>query len=85
MLTFTTVLLGCLTVALGAKMPQYEAVEEWNMWKGQHEKTYASELEDLNRHLVWLSNRKYIELHNANSHVFGYQLAMNHFADMVRP
>lgn len=83
MLTVTAVLLGCLSVALSLKMPQYEFVEEWNMWKGQHEKSYASQLEDLDRHLVWLSNKKFIELHNANSHIFGYHLAMNHFGDLV--
>lgn len=77
------VVLSCLAVALCAKMPQYEFVEEWNLWKGQHEKSYSSDLEDLDRHLVWLSNKKFIELHNANSHVFGYHLAMNHFGDLV--
>ena len=83
MLTFAAALLGCLSVASSLKMPQYELVEEWNMWKGHHEKTYATDLEDLNKHLVWLSNKKFIALHNANSHIFGYELAMNHFGDLV--
>lgn len=78
------VLVSCLTATLCAKMPQYEFVEEWKMWKGQHEKSYASELEELDRHLVWISNKKFIELHNANSHIFGYNLAMDHYGDLVR-
>ena len=65
-------------------MPQFEFVEEWNLWKSQHQKSYESELHELDRHLVWLSNKKYIELHNANSHVFGFTLAMNHFGDLVK-
>ena len=66
----------------GAK-PNFQFVEEWNLWKGQHEKSYGSQLEELERHLVWLSNKKYIEQHNANSHIFGFTLAMNHFGDLV--
>ena len=75
--------LSVLTVALSVQMPQYEFVEEWNLWKSQHERNYGSEVEELNKHLVWLSNKKYIEMHNANAHVFGFDLAMNHFGDMV--
>lgn len=77
------VFLSVWSVAFCLNMPQYEYVEEWSLWKGQHQKSYASELEELDRHLVWLSNKKFIELHNANSHIFGYNLAMNHFGDLV--
>ena len=63
--------------------PKFQFVEEWNLWKGQHEKSYDSQLEELERHMVWLSNKKYIEQHNANSHIFGFTLAMNHFGDLV--
>lgn len=66
----------------GAK-PKFQFVEEWNLWKGQHEKSYDSQLEELEKHMVWLSNKKYIEQHNANSHIFGFTLAMNHFGDLV--
>ena len=72
-----------LGMAACLKMPQYEFVEEWNLWKSQHLKSYDSELEELSKHLVWLSNKKFIELHNANSHIFGFELAMNHFGDLV--
>lgn len=83
MLISAALLVGACSIALCAKMPQYEFVEEWNLWKGQHQKKYDSELEDLDKHLVWLSNKKFIELHNANSHIFGFDLAMNHFGDLV--
>ena len=71
------------TTGYGAVKPNFQFVEEWNIWKGQHEKSYGSQLEELERHLVWLSNKKYIEQHNANSHIFGFTLAMNHFGDLV--
>lgn len=83
MLISAALLVGACSIALCAKMPQYEFVEEWNLWKGQHQKKYDSELEDLDKHLVWLSNKKFIELHNANSHIFGFDLAMNHFGDLT--
>ncbi len=77
-------LLGiCFFSTVYGVKPNFQFVEEWNLWKGQHEKSYASQLEELERHLVWLSNKKYIEQHNANSHVFGFTLAMNHFGDLV--
>ena len=59
--------------------------EEWQMWKSQHSKSYGSLREELDRHLVWLANREYINAHNKTSHIFGFTLAMNHFGDMVRP
>lgn len=79
----TAVLLCIVGLALASSMPQYELVEEWNLWKGQHKKSYDNEVEELDRHLVWVSNKKYIEVHNLNSHVFGFTLSMNHFADLV--
>ncbi len=71
-------------IGLAASSVHYEFLEEWNLWKGQHGKSYGSEREDLERHIVWLSNKKYIEQHNANAHIFGFTLAMNHFGDIVR-
>jgi cathepsin L len=61
-----------------------ELLEEWELWKTQHRKSYAHRVEELDRHLVWASNRKYIEEHNANADLLGYTLAMNHFGDLVR-
>lgn len=59
-------------------------MEEWLEWKEKHRKSYGSSLEELERHFIWLSNRRYIEHHNNNSHIFGFTLAMNHLGDMVR-
>ena len=61
----------------------YEFVEEWKLWKSQHGRDYLTQPEELERHLVWLSNRKYIESHNNNADIFGYKLAMNGFGDLV--
>ena len=62
---------------------EYEFVEEWRLWKTEHGRTYHAQPEELERHLVWLSNKKYIEVHNKNSGIFGYTLSMNGFGDMV--
>ena len=83
MITSASIFLCLLCLAFANKMPQYEFVEEWNLWKTQHGIKYETNVEDLDRHLVWLSNKKFIELHNANSHIFGYTLVMNHFGDLV--
>ena len=56
---------------------------DWEMWKTQHGKSYGSVREELERHLVWLANREYINAHNQNSHIFGFTLTMNHLGDMV--
>ena len=72
-----------LSFASMAMAIQYELVEEWHLWKGQHLKSYTSELEELERHTVWLANKKYIEEHNARADAFGYKLAMNHLGDLV--
>ena len=77
---YCAVLLGLfgLTAAV-----QYDFAEEWQAWKGDYGKRYSSELEELEKHSVWLSNKMYIEEHNSNADAFGYTLAMNHFGDMV--
>lgn len=64
-------------------VPRYQFAEEWGLWKNEHSKAYESDREDLERHLVWLSNKEYIDQHNANAGLFGFTLAMNHFGDMV--
>ena len=47
--------------------------DEWGSWKLTHDRNYTSEMEELERHLVWLSNKVYIDQHNANAHIFGYR------------
>ena len=63
---------------------QFQHPEEWQLWKSQHGKSYQSQREELERHLIWLANREYINGHNNNAHVFGFTLAMNHLGDIVR-
>jgi len=63
--------------------PKFEMVEEWTSWKDYHGKSYESEREELEKHIVWLSNKEYVDQHNANSHIFGFTLALNHMGDMV--
>ena len=76
-------LLAALAVQTAAKGIQFSHVEEWHMWKSQHGKSYSSVREELDRHIVWLANREYINAHNQNAHILGFTLAMNHFGDMV--
>ena len=72
-----------MAVAVTGSRGKYRLKEEWNLWKTQHGKSYESERIELERHLVWLSNKEYIDHHNANSELFGYTLAMNHHGDLV--
>ena len=67
----------------GEWRPVYQLSQEWNHWKTDHERRYVSDNEELERHLIWLSNMKYIEGHNANEHMFGYRLSMNQYGDLV--
>ena len=62
-----------------------EYPEEWQLWKTEHGKSYESQREELERYLVWLSNREYINAHNKNaqSSDCGYTLQHNHFSDLV--
>ena len=77
------VLLGLSMTVNAAGVPKYQFVEEWSLWKSEHAKSYESDLEELERHLVWLSNKEYIDQHNANADLFGFTLAMNNFGDLV--
>ena len=82
-LGFILTLLAVLAVKTVAAAVQFSYTEEWQMWKTQHGKSYGSVREELERHLVWLANREYINAHNQNSHIFEFTLAMNHLGDMV--
>ena len=82
-LGFTLALLAVLAVKTAAAAVQFSYAEEWQMWKTQHGKSYGSVREELERHLVWLANREYINAHNQNSHIFGFTLAINHLGDIV--
>ena len=41
-------------------------------------------MEELRKHVTWMSNKAYIEQHNQYSDTFGYTLKMNNFGDLVR-
>ncbi len=73
-----------LSTALLVTASKYEFPEEWHLWKAEHFKSYENEKEELQRHVVWLSNREYINQHNNHADVFGYTLRMNRFGDMVQ-
>ena len=74
----------CLWAVSSLAEIQYQHPEEWQLWKTEHEKSYGSQREELERHIVWLANREYINAHNKNAHVLGFTLAMNHLGDIVR-
>ena len=48
-----------------------------------HGKEYGSTEEELMRHTVWESNKKYIDNHNEHDDTLGFTLAMNEFGDLV--
>ena len=56
---------------------------EWHSWKSEHGKSYLTQKEELERHVVWQANKKFIETHNVFNETFGYTLGMNEFGDMV--
>lgn len=60
-----------------------EFSEEWHLWKAEHEKSYKDENEEVERHMVWMSNKKYIEQHNKHADELGFTLKMNKFGDLV--
>ena len=47
-----------------------------------HGKDYSTDLEELHRHVIWQSTKKFVEAHNTHADVFGFTLAMNEFADL---
>ena len=72
-----------IAVIATATATAVELSEEWHLWKSEHKKSYQNEIEELERHNIWLSNNEYIEQHNQRSDVFGYTLKMNKFGDLV--
>lgn len=66
-----------------SKKARYESLKEWNSWKSYHGKSYLSVKDEVEKHIVWLSNKEYVDQHNANAHIFGFNLDLNHLGDMV--
>ena len=56
----------------------------WMTWKQVHDKSYDSDIHELEKYVTWVSNHALIETHNQLESRFGYSLAMNQFGDMVR-
>ena len=81
-LVLLTIAVSLLTLCY-ASAPVYQLSQEWHLWKAKHRRTYTTSTEELERHLIWVANKKYIDGHNANKDVFGYSLSMNQFGDMV--
>lgn len=48
-----------------------------------HGKDYGTTEEEMMRHTIWESNKKYIDTHNEHADTLGYTLAMNKFGDLV--
>ena len=63
---------------------EYKTDASWLQWKRHHEKSYDDDLTELERYVTWVSNRALVESHNTLGKEFGYTLAVNQFADMVR-
>lgn len=88
LLTTAAALLSLLLLSSSSSLAQnvkakFRFEDEWGSWKLTHDRNYTSEMEELERHLVWLSNKVYIDQHNANARIFGYTLAMNRLGDLV--
>ncbi len=61
-----------------------EDADEWRLWKSEQARLYVSSTEELERYVIWRSNKAYIESHNEYSQEFGYTVRMNKFGDLVR-
>ena len=71
-------------VEYNEKAPVLELSEEWEQWQTEHGKMYLDVREMVERHIVWASNREYIDQHNKNALLLGYSLRMNQFGDLVK-
>lgn len=83
-------IISCLSI-LGLGLcnngrPVYESSREWESWKSTHSKNYDSKLEELEKHIIWHSNKAYVDQHNINAElgVYSYHVKLNHLGDMVR-
>ena len=74
-------LLVLALVALAAA--EFEYTQEFQDWKVKYNKVYETKETELERQIIWESNKKFVENHNANSDKFDFTVAMNEFADLV--
>ena len=89
--TFTSVNMAILVS--GNRFPRlsYTFLANSCMSKVSHTNTFdiamiivQDDMEELRRHITWMSNKAYIDQHNQYADTFGYTLEMNHLGDMVR-
>ena len=57
-------------------------LDEWNQWKHDNEKYYASKLDEEYRYMVWNNNYDTILEHNSD-HTHTYKLGLNKFSDLT--
>ena len=81
-LEFLGVLLVFLCTGFSAELA-FKVDSEWQTWKEKHDRDYENEIHELERYVIWKSNKAYIDAHNELEEEFGYRLALNQFADMV--
>ena len=67
-----------------SRVPEYQTDVQWLEWKRRHDRSYDSDLSELERYVTWVSNKALVESHNKLASDFGYTLALNQFADLVR-
>lgn len=64
---------------------EFEDQAEWEGFKKEHQKTYATSLEELVRYKIWSSNKEIILRHNmgADQGYHSFWLKMNRFGDLT--
>ena len=55
--------------------------QQWQVWKKEHKRLFATEQEETKRFEIWRENLATIEQYNKQNHNF--TLKMNHFGDLV--
>ena len=56
---------------------------DWLSWKRQNDRAYEEDLLELERYIIWQSNKALVYAHNQYASTFGYSLELNKFADLV--
>ena len=75
-----------LAESVGSQAVDFTSLEdehEWMLWRQTHKKSYASDIDELERYIVWRSNKVFIDHHNNYSNIFGFTMKMNQFGDLV--
>ena len=62
---------------------EFEFTQEFQGWKIKYNKVYETKEIEFARQVIWESNKKFVENHNANADKNGFTVAMNEFADLV--